>query len=434
MELTEKKAKIALAAGIVAAGIIAASLISVLQGLGYNKKILDELSGRMKNMEAVQQRLSMKQYETGKPPYGQGSGNAPSASQIASMLKSIDSLREGRFNDMVDRVIKESSTDNERAIKMAGHICATVRNECGNSRHNYSKVELDAIADPLTAWEYRLGVCGWRAQILVRALARMNIKAQIFNIYDYAFGHSCVVATYGGKDHFLDPTYGGYFEGRDGEVMSWEQAAANPRAAMEAMRVFPGTLDCYQNGERVENASRMQDVYKPESMAMVRNAGALESRVFVLPVALDLTGIHKGPVVFGTENGSETDMRDDAVTKRTRCWYLDFLGYNLDKFAYSLNLTGLSGNRPVDVCLKFCKSGRGAVTWQASSRTGMIVAGAKGPPAGSAREWLITYQPGGEGPQSVEIRLLRYADKSWSLLDCIKVAKTGQIKTQGGEG
>lgn len=434
MEIPGIRARVFLVIGIVAAGALFFLLVSLLQGIGYNKRALNDLSSRLKHMESVQQRFANKEYEERTSSGGRQSQAQPlSAFQLTPLMKSVDSLREGRFNDMVDQVIKGAENDNERAIKMAAHVCATVRNECGNSGHNYSKVKLDAISDPLTAWEYRLGVCGWRAQILVRALARMNIKAQIFNIYDYHFGHSCVVATYDGKEHFLDPTYGGYFEGDGGSVLSWKEIAADPRAAISAMRVFPVTLDCYANGEKTINEARMREIYRPETIASVKNAGAMGSRVFVLPVMLDLSGIDKGPVVFGTENGTETDMRDDAVHKRTRCWYLDYLGANLDNFAYSLNLTGLSGKKPVDMYFKFCKTGQGAATWQASSGTGKILSGTTGPVSGSAVDWLITYEPKGEGPQKVEIRLSQYKDKSWSRLDCLTVARAGQIKIQGGE-
>ncbi|MBI5844440.1 MAG: hypothetical protein HZB23_07220 [Deltaproteobacteria bacterium] len=435
METTEKRARVFLVMAIVAAGALFFLLVSVLQGIGYNKRALNDLTSRLKNIESAQQRLANREYEAQSSAYGrQAQTHAPSSFQLTPLQKSVDSLREGRFNDMVDEVTREASTDNERAVKMTAHVCATVRNECGDSsRHDYSKVKLEAISDPLTAWEYRLGVCGWRAHILVRALARMNIKAKIFNIYDYAFGHSCVLATYGGRDHFLDPTYGGYFADKDGGVLSWEEIAANPKAAAEGMMAFPKTLDCYPDGSRPHNASRMRDVYRPENIAAVKNAGVLGSRVFVLPVELDLSGIDRKPVVFGIENGSETDMRDEAVHRRTRCWYLDYLGANLDKFAYSLNLTGLSGKRPVDIYFKFCKSGQGGASWQASSRTGKILAGAAGPFSARAGDWLITYEPKGEGPQTVEIRLSQYKDRSWSRLDCLTVARAGQIKIKGGE-
>jgi len=159
VETPEKKARVFLVMAVIAAGAFFFLLVSLLQGIGYNKKALNHLSTRLKHMESVQERLANREYE-GRTSSGgrQPQAQPPSAFQLTPLQKSVDSLREGRFNDMVDQVIKGAENDNERAIKMAAHVCATVRNECGSSRHDYSKIRLDAISDPLTAWEYRLGV------------------------------------------------------------------------------------------------------------------------------------------------------------------------------------------------------------------------------------------------------------------------------------
>lgn len=411
----------ALAILAIVSGILITMLSSANRRLQDNGLVLDDLSARLRHLEAMQKHLERRAHSVQMENRPAPSYRASPGLQANRLEKALESLREGRFNDMVDEVARGAKSDADRAVKMAGHVCATVRNECENSRHEYSRIKMDSLTDPLTAWEYRLGLCGWRAQILVRALARMNIKAGIFNLYDYSFGHTCVVAVYDGKEHYFDPTYGGYFTDGWGNVLSWREIQAAPQAALKGMTVFPQTLDCDPDGKRTNHFARMGEVYTPEAIRAVKNAGIPRSRVFVLPVEIFLSGLSKGPVTIGSPNGAETDMRHESVHKSTRCWYLDSLGARHDNFAYSLNLNGLSGKRKINILLKFCKTGSGNAMWQASSKTGKILAGATGPYAARATEWLITYEPKGEGPQTVEIRLSQYRDKSFSPLDCITI-------------
>jgi len=334
-------------------------------------------------------------------------------------FESTMSLREGLFNDMVDRVTEKAETDRERAIAVARYICAHVRND-GPNPDNDSSHDPVNITDTLTAWEYRQGVCGWRSRIMIRALTRLNIKAEIFNIYDYDFGHSCVLAHYDGGDHFFDPTYGGYFTGDDGHVLSWNEIMADPVKAVEGMKVFPKTLDTYGQGDRAANAQRMRDVYVPALIAGVRNAGVRNSRVFVLPVTLDL-GLTEGPLVLGKANASETDMREIDVMDKTRCWYLNVLGRSNESFAYAFKLAGVKGAKPVTLDLRFCRQGFGDAQFLADSSTGRIISGEKGPYCRSARDWRIVYQPVENAENVITVRLSSYEKRSGAFLDNLVV-------------
>ena len=362
------------------------------------------------------------------------------ASIEVKQQEALDEIREARFNDMVDRVTENASTDRERVLALASHVCATVRNDCGNARPSYPTAEPATIKDPLEAWDYRRGVCGWRSHILIRALARLNIEAHIFNIYDYDFGHSCVLATYNGRTHFIDPTYGGYFSSPEGRVLSWEEISADPEAAARNMVVFPKTLDCYADGSRAVNKERMADVYAPAKIAAVENAGVYRSRIFVLPVVL-ARGDADGPLVLGRMNGSEDDMRDTDVAARTRCWYLDLLGSARENFAYRFRLEGLSDTSPVTVTFRFCGENRGKARFLAESGAGKILAGAEGPVCSRASIWRVEYQPEKATGNEFTVRLSEYpapvadvplrravkggevdgGEKSYARLDCLSV-------------
>ena len=238
-------------------------------------------------------------------------------------------------------------------------------------------------------------------------------------------------AEWGGKKHFLDPTYGGYFADAAGNVLSWDEIERNPRKAASELVVFPRTLDCYPDGERAGNGQRMSEVYRPEAVALVRNAGVLRSRVFVLPVLLDVKSLPSGAVKFGAANGDEKDMRSEEVTRKTRCWYLDLLGSAYENFAYELDLTSLSGRGPVTILLKFCKGSHGPARWEAASRAGKITEGAEGPVCAGASEWRIVYEPGPAKSQSLTLRLSQYKEKSYVKLDCITVSREPKAPADG---
>ncbi len=85
-------------------------------------------------------------------------------------------------------------------------------------------------------------------------IAFLNLNARIMNLYDFPSpqnGHSAVEVYYDEKWHFLDPTNGGYFKNREGDIMSLEEMSRNPEEAVAGMVVFEETLDKSNNYERM---------------------------------------------------------------------------------------------------------------------------------------------------------------------------------------
>ena len=336
--------------------------------------------------------------------------------------ESLDEVRLGLFHDAVARVVAGARGEREECIRVAEWLAGSLRSGLGD-KGAYKDVGW---------WHARLGQCGARARLMTLALRRLGIEAGIWNLYDYGFGHSCVQAFYDGRWHFFDPTYGGYFVGKDGHVLSWDEIVADPKAAVASMRVFKGTLDrSASRGPRIRNEQRMRSTYRVEALARATKAGFRRSRVFTLPVRLQLPPGTDGGLLLGRNDGSKQDLRRESVCSGTRCYYLDSLGARRDNFRHEFRLGGVeTGNR---VLLRFAFSGdhQGRRALTATSETGRIVQGAIGPrceDTDAGDTWTILYEAGEGIRHAVLIGLDTYADKerSYAGLDAIEARRVGR--------
>jgi hypothetical protein len=336
---------------------------------------------------------------------------------VRPLVSSVYALRLGRFHDMVDRVVGDASGDEERCIRIARHIAGNVRNQ-------YDDVQ--TRNDVLSGWESRYGLCGTRSVLMIKALQRFAINAQVLNIYDYGFGHSCVEAYYDDAWHYFDPTYGGYFVGEDGHVLSWDEIAADPHRAIKGMRVFAKTLDRYGGRDgialtQVDNNQRMNLTYSPEKLAQVRAAGVRYSRVFSLPVLLRFPEGKTRKLKIGNVDKKSSDMVSQEVMDSIRCHYLNALGYRQDKFSFELCLEGLKDKAPIQITFIFCETGVGEARLLASSQTGAVERGKQGPRCSAAKTWSILYKPVDVANNKIQISLSSYEASSYCMVDAMVV-------------
>ena len=335
------------------------------------------------------------------------------ADQLQEIERSVELIRMGRFNDMIDRAVAGAATDHERCVRVAEHIARHVGND-------YLGLGPPITSDQISWWELRRGLCSVRATLMVNALHRLNIRAHKWNIYDYGFAHNAVQAYYDGGWHYFDPTYAGYFADEAGGAMSWEEIAADPERAFDNMVVFDTTLDLYSSGERVDPEERMRTTYAPDRVARVQAAGRPWSRQFTLPVRVNTPSREGERISYGVRDGSSDDMRfsapavDDGsggekrsegeivrdVASSTRCHYMNALGMLHDNFVHELHLQTLRPGQRCRITFHLSPRRQGPARLVASASTGIVVEGAEGPRCEEAERWSFVYEAG-DGPTHI---------------------------------
>jgi hypothetical protein len=337
------------------------------------------------------------------------------------MCSSVIDLREGlarvelnQFHAAVDRAVDDAESDRQRCIRVARVMAMTMR---GTPR--------DLIDQgPPGWWASRSGVCAERSMLMIKALRRYGIRGRLWNFYDYPFGHSCVQAWYDGGWHFFDPTYGGYFTGPDGEVLSWEQVQADPDSAVENMVVFEPGLDRPAFSEpAVDNRKRMRQQYAPDLIAEVENAGFCRSgRIFRIPVRLELPD-DGDRLILGTVDGDSADLLARPVRDLARCRYLGALGQKVDNFAHVFHVEGLQRPGRVRLTFVFSGSNYGRARLLASAVGGEVLEGAEGPACGrvgEGRRWSVVCRFDTAEHAAIEVRLDRYEESlSFAKIDAV---------------
>lgn len=373
-----------------------------------------------------------------------GRSKSPSLNEIADRLAAledaIDSVRLGKFHDSIDRVVAGAADDQERCKRVAAHIAYYMGND-------YFGFDQPGPDDELSWWESRRGLCGARAHLMVMALQRLNIRAKIWNIYDYGFAHSAVQAFYDGEWHYFDPSYAGCFVDDDGVVMSWNQIIADPEAAMRGLVVFETPMDTYSDGSRVKAENRMRFTYDQEKLADVQAAGVPWSRTFQLPVRLRMPIGDVQIVKYGEINGDPDDLRivlsdrtseslshqDDAqsqivylgreAVEATECYYLDALGMYHDNFTHQLTLTDVEADTRYQVTWHFLDERAGPGRLVASTSTGQIVEGAVGPVCADAEQWSFIYDPGEGDEHRIDVGLSSTDSRSYVRVGAVIVER-----------
>ena len=344
--------------------------------------------------------------------------------------ETLDEIRLGLFHDAVDRVVEGARNEQEECVRVAEWIAGSIRNLSNDG----------GAGGLLGRWHARTGLCAARATLMALALRRLGIEAGVWNLYDYGFGHSCVQAFYGGRWHFFDPTYGGYFVGEDGHALSWGEIVADPQAAGGAMRVFKRTLDrSSPRGPRIRNEERMRTVYRAEALARAKNAGFARSRVFTLPVRLRVPLGTDGRARLGRRDGSKRDLRSPTVRRETRCDYLGFLGAERDNFRHAFDLAGVKPGDRVRLRFTFTGDRQGPRALTAASDTGRVTRGAVGPrcrDVDAGETWTVLYQAGKGDHHTVLVGVESYADEepSYAELDAIEAWRIARRDGTGAEG
>ena len=339
-----------------------------------------------------------------------------------SDIKRDMSMREPRllveFNAAIDSVTAGAETDEEKCIRIAEYFASEMRNLAA------AGVDKPVSHDVMVRWQKRTGACSTRSFLMQRALKRYDIQSIIWNIYDYGFGHTCVMAFYDGGWHFFDPTYAGYFRGDDGRVLSWQEIIADPARAVKNMVVFKNSRDVNSDGSRVDNIRRMNDVYNVQRLSKTRSAGEPGTRIFNIPIEMVLEP--DGVTEFGRLDDSSTDMRHPATVKGLKCYYLDSLGEPHENFRYLINIKGLTSESPVAITFHFCEKRAGTPHFKAETHTGRIIEGGRSPDRSDAESWRIVYQPCGQNEDVVIVELMDKDSRGLRAVDAVVVSQIRQ--------
>ncbi len=167
---------------------------------------------------------------------------------IYNLQGNINALNNAVLAEKVESICEGKKSNEEKVIAVAKWVCENI----SNREYDYPK---NNVQNSLFGWfSTRSGLCNARADICVNMIAFLNLNARIMNLYDFPSpqnGHSAVEVYYDEKWHFLDPTNGGYFKNREGDIMSLEEMSRNPEEAVAGMVVFEETLDKSNNYERM---------------------------------------------------------------------------------------------------------------------------------------------------------------------------------------
>jgi Transglutaminase-like superfamily len=147
--------------------------------------------------------------------------------------------------------LRPGMSDEQKVIAIAEWVAANSTNQ-----------PREPGAETLPFW----GLCGRRASVFVRLAQRAGFEAR--SVYFERFvdsSHAAAQVRFGGRWHYFDVTYAGYF--RNGqEIVSLDELRADSERAIAGMVIFPFTHDRWSDGQPVSNRLRMQRNYTPENI------------------------------------------------------------------------------------------------------------------------------------------------------------------------
>ncbi len=152
---------------------------------------------------------------------------------------------------IVETRLLPGMSDEQKVIAIAEWVSANSTNQ-----------RREPGAETLPFW----GLCGRRASVFVRLAQRAGFDAH--SVYFERFvdsAHAAAQVRFGGRWHYFDVTYAGYF--RNGpDIVSLDELRADSERAIAGMVIFPFTHDRWSDGQPVSNRVRMQRNYTPENL------------------------------------------------------------------------------------------------------------------------------------------------------------------------
>lgn len=116
--------------------------------------------------------------------------------------------------------------------------CIAVNNELAAFPFKECVVSNRSTCEPIAevVWRKKCGICGEKTCAMMVRLKQMGIETRYVGMFGLqAFGvgnatHAMVEARYNGKWHLFCPSFGVYFTGTKGEVLSLRDMLTNPKA------------------------------------------------------------------------------------------------------------------------------------------------------------------------------------------------------------
>ena len=257
-----------------------------------------------------------------------------------SLRDQLAELQDAIFAEKVEQIITGAETEQEKVIAVARWISGHIGNQ------------QDILSDEyFPSFASRVGLCGSRVRIFVKAMETLSIKAHLFNMYNFGgvgYGHSCVEAFYGGKWHFFDVTYAGYFM-KDGDVLSWDEITHNPEAAIKSMVVFEDTRDRYNqysglkdkrsDNELIDTQERMETIYTIEAISnSVNTSGAIKEKLKVADIRFESSDF---PIHLGKVDQDSSDVWREGIEKSLTENFENIFNTRVDFFHLKWHLSNM---------------------------------------------------------------------------------------------
>lgn len=247
--------------------------------------------------------------------------------QLSSIQKNLNTTNVAVMTDKVEEICAGKNSAEDKMLAICEWICANISNR------EYEYEENNVKNDVFSWFATRSGLCNARANICVEMAGYLNLEAHVMNLYDFPnaqSGHSTAEVYYDGKWHFFDPTNGGYFRDKDGEIMSLEEMRAKPKEAMDGMVVFEKTLDDSTDGYNFE---RMNWYYSEESLGSMRSY-AIKGREYETIVYPTVDMKKTTALSIGEIDNNDEDVRVEGMEQDLS----QFLAFALAKPSYGGNI------------------------------------------------------------------------------------------------
>ena len=316
--------------------------------------------------------------------------------QVKQLREQVGMLQESAFSDKIDALISGAPSDKERVLRVAGWIATSFLNAA-------------SIADDFTSFALRTGLCRNRADVFVKAMSRLLIPAKVFNLYNFpdsGTGHSAVIVWYEGKWRYLDIMFGGYFE-KNGDILSWDEVAANPEDALSHLVMFPSTLDKWllrdgkivyphNVGESVldlkpiGNDERLKMYYTAETIQNVRcSSGPLFGTGSVKTLRIRNTSGNAFPLRIGYIDNDYNDVDVYGCENRLTEYFGFSLSSHVDFFSLQWNFIEMIPKKTYNII--FYLFGEDSLSYTAKIEGGTFVAGDTYTFSPQKGEWLLRF-------------------------------------------